>query len=174
MLAPLAPSSAGPMLVSTMAQQQAHQQARLERLRSRQRKPGEASFIYWDAHFGKDRWCSFGLNGSYQGSIENAAGEGDGSNAAGGVDGMIDLPVRAGRLLVKGELNAIRKEIPGSTVENNVTLRMIGAGFLIMKERLQPFVRFDQVRGDVALADDRGPARGSVGCHRVQPAIVGA
>ncbi|MBL8330614.1 MAG: chemoreceptor glutamine deamidase CheD [Rubrivivax sp.] len=37
-----------------MAQQQAHQQARLERLRSRQRKPGEASFFFWDAHFGKE------------------------------------------------------------------------------------------------------------------------
>ncbi|MCW5632377.1 MAG: chemoreceptor glutamine deamidase CheD [Rubrivivax sp.] len=32
----------------------AQQQARLERLRSRARKPGEASFFYWDAHFGKE------------------------------------------------------------------------------------------------------------------------
>ena len=30
------------------------QQARLERLRSRPRKSGEASFFYWDAHFGKE------------------------------------------------------------------------------------------------------------------------
>jgi chemotaxis protein CheD len=36
------------------AQQQAHQQARLERLRARPRRPGEASFFFWDAHFGKE------------------------------------------------------------------------------------------------------------------------
>jgi len=112
---------------------------------------GSTKDLYQDAHFGKDKWYSIGLNASYHGSIENAAGADDGSNAAGGIDGMIDVPVRAGRLLVKGELDAIRKEIPGSTVENNVTVRMIGAGLLIMKERLQPFVRFDQVRGDAAL-----------------------
>ncbi len=113
---------------------------------------GSSKDLYQDAHFGKDKWYSIGLNGSYQGSIENAAGADDGVNAAAGVDGIIDVPLRTGRLLIKGELNAIRKEIPGSTVENNGTVRMIGAGFLIMKERLQPFVRFDQVRGDVALS----------------------
>lgn len=45
----------GPLLMAgSMVRQQAHQQARLERLRSRQRKPGEASFFFWDAHFGKE------------------------------------------------------------------------------------------------------------------------
>jgi chemotaxis protein CheD len=43
-----------PPVAGSMAQQQAHQQARLERLRSRQRKPGEASFFFWDSHFGKE------------------------------------------------------------------------------------------------------------------------
>lgn len=33
---------------------QSVQQARLERLRSRPRRNGEASFFYWDAHFGKE------------------------------------------------------------------------------------------------------------------------
>ncbi|MBL8343361.1 MAG: chemoreceptor glutamine deamidase CheD, partial [Rubrivivax sp.] len=32
----------------------AAQQARLDRLRARPRKPGEASFFFWDAHFGKE------------------------------------------------------------------------------------------------------------------------
>jgi chemotaxis protein CheD len=32
----------------------AEQQARLERLRGRPRKSGEASFFFWDAHFGKE------------------------------------------------------------------------------------------------------------------------
>lgn len=35
-------------------QQQQHQQARLDRLRSRTRKAGEASFFFWDAHFGRE------------------------------------------------------------------------------------------------------------------------
>ena len=113
---------------------------------------GSTKDVFQDAHFGKDKWYSIGLNGSYHGSIENAAGVDNGSNAAGGIDGMVDVPFRAGRLLVKGELDAIRKVIPGSTVETNVTLRMISGGILLMKERLQPFMRFDQVRGHLALA----------------------
>jgi len=112
---------------------------------------GSTKDVFQDAHFGKDSWYSIGVDGSYHGSMENAAGADDGSNAVGGVDGMIDVPFRAWRLFMKGELDAIRKEIPGSTVENNVTVRMLGAGVLMMKEHLQPFVRFDQVRGDVAL-----------------------
>jgi len=53
----LAPAlaTAGPGASGTgLASQQAHQQARLERLRSRPRKAGEASFFFWDAHFGKE------------------------------------------------------------------------------------------------------------------------
>jgi chemotaxis protein CheD len=53
MLAAPALPGAAP-LAGSMSQQQAHQQARLERLRSRTRKPGEASFFFWDAHFGKE------------------------------------------------------------------------------------------------------------------------
>ncbi len=45
---PAAPQPGG------FGRQQAHQQAQLERLRSRPRKPGEASFFFWDAHFGKE------------------------------------------------------------------------------------------------------------------------
>lgn len=43
-----APAAAGGLTPASV------QQARLERLRTRSRKPGEASFFYWDAHFGKE------------------------------------------------------------------------------------------------------------------------
>ena len=109
---------------------------------------GSTKDVLQDAHFGADKWYSIGLNGSYQGSIENAAGADDSSNAAGGVDGMIDVPCGKNyRLLVKGELNAIRTEEHGRTDQHNSTVRMIGVGLLV-GQRFQPFVRFDQVRGD--------------------------
>ena len=108
---------------------------------------GSTKDIYQDAHFGTDKWCSIGINGSTQSSIENAAGLDDSTQTAGGVDGMIDVPFRNVRVLVRGELNAIRTERIG-TGENNSTVKMIGLGVLMMKQRFQPFIRFDQVRGD--------------------------
>jgi hypothetical protein len=116
---------------------------------------GSTKDVFQDAHFGADRWYSIGLNGSYQGSIENAAGADDSTNAAAGIDGMVDLPLGTGRLFVRGELNAIRTEWHGGPRENNSTIKMIGAGYLVAKQRLQPFVRFDQVRGDALLGGVR-------------------
>jgi hypothetical protein len=112
---------------------------------------GSTKDLYQDAHFGSDKWYSIGVNGSYHGSLENAAGADDGTNSAAGVDGMVDVPLGGGRVFVRGEMNAVKREIPGTTTENNVTLRMIEGGFLVFKEHLQPFVRFDQVRGDTPL-----------------------
>ena len=109
---------------------------------------GSSKDVFQDAHFGTDRWCSLGLDGSFQGSIENATGADDSSNAAGGIDGMIDVPVGKARLLVKGEMNAIRTELHGGSAQHNSTVRMLGVGVLLLDQRLQPFVRFDQVRGD--------------------------
>ncbi|MBK9134556.1 MAG: chemoreceptor glutamine deamidase CheD [Betaproteobacteria bacterium] len=50
----MATALASPASGATTATPAAQQQARLERLRSRTRRPGEASFFYWDAHFGKE------------------------------------------------------------------------------------------------------------------------
>lgn len=109
---------------------------------------GSGEDVFQDAHFGTDSWYSLGLNGSFQGSIENAAGADDSSNAAAGIDGMIDVPIGTARLFVKGEMNAIRTEKHAVSDQNNATVRMIGLGILLLNQRLQPFVRFDQVRGD--------------------------
>ena len=109
---------------------------------------GSTKDVFQDAHFGSDSWYSVGLNGSFQGSLQNAAGADDSSNAAAGIDGMIDVPVGVGRLFVKGEMNAIRTEEHGRSDQNNSTVRMLGLGLLVLNQRLQPFVRFDQVRGD--------------------------
>lgn len=104
--------------------------------------------VFQDAHFGStDKWCSFGVNGSIQSGIENAAGLDDSSHVAGGVDAMVDRPFGKMRVFVKGELNAIRTEWQAVDRQNNVTVKMIGAGILF-NDRFQPFIRFDQVRGD--------------------------
>ncbi len=103
--------------------------------------------VFQDAHFGADRWYSFGINGSVQNRIENVAGATDSSNTAAGVDGMVDVPFGKSRVFVKGELNAIRTELHATDRQNNCTVKMIGLGIL-PRERIQPFVRFDQVRGD--------------------------
>jgi hypothetical protein len=110
--------------------------------------------LYQDAHFGTDRWCSVGVNGSIQTGIENAAGADDSTHAAIGVDGMLDMPFGKQRVFVRGELSALRTEWHGSTRENHSTVKMLGAGVLF-NERFQPFVRFDQVRSD-ALAPRGG------------------
>ena len=104
--------------------------------------------VFQDAHFGStDKWCSIGINGSIQNGIENGAGLDDSSHVAGGVDAMVDRPFGNMRVFVKGELNAIRTEWQAVDRQNNVTVKMIGAG-LLFNDRFQPFIRFDQVRGD--------------------------
>jgi len=108
---------------------------------------GSTKDVYQDAHFGEDRWYSFGVNGSYHSSLENAAGVDDSTHAAAGVDGMVDLPFGKRRLLVRGEMNAIRTEWIGVNQENNTTVKMIEAGVLF-RQVFQPFIRFDQVRGN--------------------------
>jgi hypothetical protein len=111
---------------------------------------GETEDVFEDAHFGAGRWYSLAVNGSFQGSIENAAGARDSSNAALGVDGMLDVPCGGARLLVRGELHAIRTRWHAVDRASDVTLRMIGAGLMI-RDRVQPFFRFDQVTGDPVL-----------------------
>lgn len=111
---------------------------------------GSTKDVFQDAHFGTESWYSVGVNGSYQ-KIDAYAAPDSFTNAAGGVDGMIDIPVGNSRLLVKGELNAVRKDWSVGTAQDNVTARMLAAGFLVLNQRLQPFVRFDQVRGDATL-----------------------
>ena len=53
--------------------------------------------------------------------------------------------------MVRGEINAVRIEATGAATDKNSTIRMIGAGYLMMKDHLQPFVRFDQIRGDAPI-----------------------
>jgi hypothetical protein len=104
--------------------------------------------VFQDAHFGTtDKWCSLGLNGSIQNGIENGAGLDDSSHVAGGVDAMVDRPFGDVRVFVKGELSAIRSEWQVVDRQSNVTVKMVGAGILF-RDRFQPFIRFDQVRGD--------------------------
>lgn len=112
---------------------------------------GATKDIFQDAHFGKDKWYCLGLNGSVQSSIDGAVKQDSITTEAAGVDGMIDVPAGRGRLMLRGEMNAIRIESTGGTGDKNSTVRMIGAGYLIMKEHLQPFVRFDQIRGDTPV-----------------------
>jgi hypothetical protein len=112
---------------------------------------GSTQNIFMDAHFGEDRWYSLGVNGSYQGEIQDASGASDGANAAAGIDGMIDVPAGAGRLFVRSEFNTVRITDPtgGDAVETRVW--MVGAGLLILDQRLQPVVRFDEIRRDDAV-----------------------
>jgi hypothetical protein len=111
--------------------------------------------VYQDAHFGTDKWCSIGVDGSYQAGIENpATGLDDSTHSAAGVDGMVDIPFMGNRLFVKGELNAIKVERSVGTTEYNSTVKMLGAGILF-NDKVQPFIRFDQVRSD-ALAPRGG------------------
>ena len=112
---------------------------------------GSMKDIFQDAHFGTDKWYCLGLNGSVQSSIDGAVAQDSLTTEAAGVDGMIDVPAGQGRLMVRGEINAIRLVAIGSAPEKNSTVRMIGVGYLVMKERVQPFVRFDQIRGDTPI-----------------------
>lgn len=111
---------------------------------------GTTSDVFQDAHFGNDSWYSLGINGSYQ-TIENGAGNDSLTNAVAGVDGMLDIPTRAGRLFVRGEVSAIKVDPSGAGPAIDTSEWMLGAGLLVLDQRLQPFVRFDEVRFD-ALA----------------------
>jgi len=113
---------------------------------------GATKDIYQDAHFGNEKWYCLGLNGSVQSSIDGAVAQDSITTEAAGVDGMLDIPAGRGRLMLRGEMNAMHIESTGGTGDKNSTVRMIGAGYLMMKERVQPFVRFDQIRGDTPIA----------------------
>jgi phosphate-selective porin O/P len=111
---------------------------------------GATTDIYQDAHFGDASWYSVGINGSYQGSIEDSTGVDDGKNAAVGIDGMVDVPAGPGRLFLRGEANMTSTERPagGNTLDTRVW--MLGLGYLTFGQRFQPMVVFDQVRRDDA------------------------
>lgn len=122
---------------------------------------GSTKDVFQDAHFGEERWYSLGVNGSYQGGIEQTGlvspattVRDDSTHSAAGVDGMLDVPFGKSRVFVKGELNAIRTELTGNLGERNSTVKMLAAGVLF-NQRWQPFIRFDQVRSD-ALAPRGG------------------
>jgi len=112
---------------------------------------GSTKDLFQDAHFGDDSWCSIGLNGSYQGELENVTGDDGGSRGAVGIDGMMDVPVGPGRVLLRSEFNVIGVVEPtgGNSVDTRVW--MVGAGFLTLSQRVQPVVRFDQILPDDAL-----------------------
>ena len=103
--------------------------------------------IYQDAHFGTDSWLSVGWNGSYQGSLKNAAGDEHGSNAAGGVDAMVDVPAGPVRLFSRGEANVIKQDQPGPGNPVDTWIWMLAGGVLV-SQRLQPLVRFDEIHSD--------------------------
>lgn len=111
---------------------------------------GSTKDIYKDTHFGKDSWYSVAVNGSYQGEIENAAGQHEGSLSAGGVDGMVDVPVGETRVFGRSEVNVV-KAIPAAGGNSlDTTTWMVGAGISLFHQRFQPIVRFDEVRLDAA------------------------
>ena len=110
---------------------------------------GSTKDVFQDAHFGTDSWYSIGVNGSYQ-SLDSLNGSGS-KNSAVGVDGMLDIPTGAGRVLVKGEFNSIRFDPAGPGAEIETRVYMAGAGLLVLDERLQPFVRFDESRLDAQV-----------------------
>jgi hypothetical protein len=114
---------------------------------------GATKDIYQDAHFGTDKWYCLGINGQVQSSIDGAAAFTPDSttNQAAGIDGMVDVPMGRGRILARGEVNAIRQVAVGPAADRNSTVWMLGAGYLTMKERLQPFVRFDRIQGDTPI-----------------------
>lgn len=112
---------------------------------------GSTASLFQDTHFGGDSWYSLGVNGSYQGSLENTTGKGDGSNGAVGMDGMIDVPAGPGRLFARGEANATKTEPAEGGNSVDTTVWMLGLGYLVLNQRLQPIVRFDQVRSDEAV-----------------------
>ncbi len=111
---------------------------------------GSTKDIYQDAHFGTDSWYSLGLNGSHQ-KLGTIAGTDSSANSALGVDGMLDIPTAAGRVFLKGEYTAIRRDPVGPGTGTGTRTWMVGGGLLVLDERLQPFVRFDEERRDPAV-----------------------
>jgi hypothetical protein len=112
---------------------------------------GSTKDIYQDAHFGTDKWYCLGINGQVQSSIDGPGFTADStSNEAAGVDGMIDVPMGRGRFFARGEINAIRQVVMGPAADRNSTIWMLGGGYLV-KEKLQPFVRFDRIQGDTPI-----------------------
>ncbi|HKQ56854.1 MAG TPA: porin [Candidatus Eisenbacteria bacterium] len=111
---------------------------------------GSTKDVFQDAHFGTDRWYSLGVNGSFQ-QIENVANTDSAAYSAVGGDGMLDVPVGAGRLFVKGEANVVKVDPSGAGPSIETKVWMVGAGFLVLQERLQPFARFDETRFDTAV-----------------------
>jgi hypothetical protein len=111
---------------------------------------GETKDVFRDVHFGQDSWISLGVNGSYQGMLEDTTGADGGSNGAFGIDGMIDVPTCLGRLFTRSEVVTIRRAPPGGTTIGT-TIWAVACGLLVLDQRLQPLVRFDQVRLDEAV-----------------------
>jgi phosphate-selective porin O/P len=109
---------------------------------------GSTQNIFMDAHFGDESWYSLGINGSYQGGLEDGTGADDGSNGMAGIDGMIDVPAGFGRLFARAEANAIQTEDATGADAIDTSILMAGAGLLVLEQRLQPMVRFDHVRLD--------------------------
>ena len=111
---------------------------------------GSTKDVFQDAHFGAESWYSLGVNGSYQ-TLETLAGSDSTTQSALGVDGMLDIPTRPGRLFVKAEYHTVRVDLSGPAASNDTRTWMVGAGLLVLQDRLQPFVRFDEVRLDSAV-----------------------
>ena len=109
---------------------------------------GSTKDVFQDAHFGADKWYSLGVDGSFQ-TIENFAGSDSATISAAGVDGMLDIPLGQGRLFLKGEGNVTKVDPSGAGAAIDTRTWMVGGGYLMLHERLQPFVRFDEVRFDV-------------------------
>jgi len=114
---------------------------------------GSTKDVFQDAHFGADSWYSFGASGSYQ-SLDSLNGAGS-KNSAVGVDGMIDIPTAAGRVFLKSEFNYVRADASGPRVPVDTRVWMAAGGFLVLNDRLQPFIRFDEVRLDPQVGGAR-------------------
>ena len=130
---------------------------------------GSTKDIFQDAHFGDERWFSIGVNGSYQGELENVAGEDGGSRGAAGIDGMADLPLGPGRLLVRSEYNVIETVAPTGGNSLDTRIWMAGAGYLLFDQHVQPVVRFDQtLPDDAARGESRNTAYAGINFYKKQ------
>lgn len=108
---------------------------------------GSTKDVYQDAHFGTDSWYSFGVNGSHQ-KVGTTAGVDSSANTALGADAMVDVPTAVGRVLLRGEYTGIRRDPIGPGTGTGTRTWMVAGGLLVLNDRLQPFVRFDEVRLD--------------------------
>jgi hypothetical protein len=110
---------------------------------------GSTADVFQDCHFGTDSWYSLGLNGSWHGELENDLGGDDDWNAAAGVDGMVDVPLGGARVFGRGEINRLRFAPAAGGNSLDTTVWSAGGGLLI-NQRFQPIVRYDQVLRDEA------------------------